>query len=362
MSTETKPTKAKTQEMLCNAHKNLIRDDLIFHSCEWIRKSKRTDFFGASLSASQLPFETQFKHVAQRYGYDVQFQCTEGERDLFKEAYRNCPSHVELLYGSLNELLFGKLQRDKHGLLWRIEDGKRFNRKTASRIKEIVNPKHQITKKEANEKGYYDFIWADYCCNADTQNMNDCIQAMSYMTSGLFYATFSVGKRLSGGAKTAIKKLTGKVALYDETAKSWSYANAITEAMTAKLKAKRIKAKLIYKVVYNGNGNGHMLTVGWEIKTNHIHTTYNENRTAEVKESKLGKNGILANPSRMFLVKNKTKKKNDPIASKIRGDKVRALFLKGKSKEELAKKFNITRNQVGSHLAYLSENLAKRMK
>lgn len=342
--------------MLANAEKGLVRDDIIHQLIQWAIAKGNIDIFGASLSGGQFAFEKHLAHVASRYGMSIDFYCAEGTRSEYIDAVKNCPAFAKVGFMSLNELLFGDIQVDPtYRLIWRYdEEGNVITRNNQSYIKALVK---KVCEGNLKEGGYYEFVWADYCGLADKQNLADCVKAMSLMTDGLFYATFSVKTRSEGGSKSAIKKLTGDLRCYDPENKTGSMANAIVANIQKQLKAKGIKHRLVYKVVYNGNGKTHMTTIGFEIKSRHVKTIYDENRTVELKEQKASQYSAVMNPRRIFSPERKNKNSDSVTMNtkekKEQGDLIREMFLKGIDKETIAHDLGVTVRTVGSSLAWL---------
>lgn len=141
-----------TSEMSGNVHKDLIRDDIIHQALEWTKRRKTTDLFCATLSASQYYFERKLHQALSRIGATATFQCAEGTKEEYVQACMNRPAFASILYGSLNELLFGRLTTDKYGIMWRMRNGSRLkDRPNQTYIGEIVPDDEALTP--MNSKG-----------------------------------------------------------------------------------------------------------------------------------------------------------------------------------------------------------------
>lgn len=296
--------KEKTDRIGCNPHKNLVRADIVSQVMEWVAKSK-SPIHAATLPASSFAFEHHLNHSLSLKGIPCQFSCAEANRDEYQLACEKKPSFAGLMFGSMNELLFGILKKDDYGLLWRFHhigglSGGPFYRlePVESKIWEREVYERQVYHKEdiRSSQDYYNVVWADYCCSAYESCMTECIQSMQMMDSGLFYVTFSLLNRQTNGmvfmeslAKEAgitldqkIKNLYLKSERGDKTS---AIALCIQICMNARLKKAGINAKMIYNIKYNGNGNLPMLTLGWEIKTKFVKTIHSADRTFNVRKA-----------------------------------------------------------------------------
>jgi hypothetical protein len=343
---------SKNNSIAGNKTKNLIRNQIIDVTLEWLRycvaRGLPVELYGATLCGMTCEFEHQLINRLKSDGTvgsvieddDIVIECAELStntdkntgKNVFIEAARNLP----IFYCTLTPCGFDDL------LTHEIHFGR------GRHIGTLV--------KNTNEMKAYNFLWPDYCQTPNRHRLEQAaIHVKKSLQRGLYFITFSLTGR-QHGQESIMKREFMREALEDNL---FHYFD----------KHDVKKVRKVYDVVYSGGKGTTMITMGFSIDVpkkaiTPIEANYQitENERKAVTNQigyKLKHDGIKKYlPKTMKQIEALTKKAKKAKKGK-RGrkkmallDKVLSRRAKGMTKEEIAKDLGITLHQVGSTLAH----------
>jgi len=353
-STVLAETKVKSIEN--SVPKNRIRSELAGQICDAVKLGNSKDpnrltmLCGASLPASHWHFEGLVKSRLEMETYaNVKFDGAEMNPEICLESIRNMPENASIACCSFNDLLTKPIYRNKSGVGLLCEEG----------------------AKVSAEMRRYDFIWADYCCPANLELIQDTANHIANCiseTGGFYYATFSLNTRTQGSRREVAKQLNkiSKSKMPKNKSDMEILHDAVENAIMFFLKQNRVSTKVdkVYDVIYGGGETGQtkMMTIGFAcFLPKGITKPIIENRSDAISELKRKRyQTALRFKTKGFdiiRVKEVVVKTGKPTGRRGRpatslSHKVRSRLDQGWDTERIAKYYKVTNGQVGSIKAW----------
>jgi len=246
---------------------------------------------------------------------------------------------------------------------------------------------HVVNKKgfgfvRGTETGKYNYMWIDLCGRATSNNIEQIVVAMKNNTQqqSLTYATFDItGTHIKNG-KGGLLGLLGYDIPTDKITTDEDVRNAIFAKFEEMFKKYRFttNTRKILDVVYTGGYSSIMITLGFAHNVKRV--TKIEENWSRILENNANE-GIKAYESFRKTVKGKihgqkiseSRKANSKSKRKVLKalelekvilikSAVRTLSFNGWKNADLAEKYNLSKNRVGSFLAWTVGELKKKDK
>lgn len=302
MNTTSEVAIAKLQS---NPAKNNTRTMIASQAVEWTDKGNIKEINSATLPADGWLFENTFQTLSDMQSVNkpsINFYCAESKPKVFNRSLNKMLPNGNLYKGNFENMVKGQVEW-KSGLGYHSES---------------ILPQP------------FNFIWADYCKNADIEDTKEFARMTASMpNNSIAYITYSVMCRRKGGQKKLAKTFKGY------TNGSEDIHKAVKGATTFLVKAynRNRKVQPILNVIYGGGSRGGstMLVLGYAIGMKHNLTAIEKN----LRDNKTTRNYTILNRIRSGQIVSTHK----GFISKVRKNKkaYKGVYISTAKKLEIAK-------------------------
>ena len=252
MTKTTKTTKDKKTESIensvakCNIRSNISRQIEDYLSKREKQKSPLGILRVASLAAETWLFENSLKNNLEhslilKNAPEMRFISAERKKQVANQSYINMPlKNATVVHGVFSDIFTRPFKTSLAGYSY-------------------------FTTRAGDETIYrtYDLVWADYCCYASTELLNDFVHvAQNNIDKGFIYLTFCISKK-RGKDRSVVKDLK-RYSKRKTDDIIFLTVNAITH-FAKKIKGKKLNK--VFEVIYGGGSTlgTTMVTVGYSV-------------------------------------------------------------------------------------------------